>query len=155
MGIIFLNFIKKTRKFIVWFWAHEGSAYQRACGFGLGVFSGCFPFFGLQTLMGIFLAKIFKGNTLLAAFGTWVSNPITYLPLYWLNYRIGSFFLNEEIISVDLSHITKNELWAQGWDLTLRLLLGSTLVGLIAGFISASSLYFALKMISNQKRNQI
>ncbi len=149
MGTIFLNLIKKIRKFIFWVWDQKGSPYQRACGFGLGVFSACFPFFGLQTLIGIFLAKIFNANSLLAALGTWISNPITYLPLYWFNYRIGSFFLDEEETSLSLSHIAKNDLWSQGWYLSLRLLIGSTVVGLISGILSAVCLYLLLKSISN------
>ncbi len=152
MGTIFLNLIKKTRKFIFWVWEQEGSPSQRACGLGLGVFSACFPFFGLQTLIGIFLAKIFKANSVLAALGTWISNPITYLPLYLFNYRIGSFFLHEEQTALSLSHITKNELWSQGWYLSSRLLVGSTLVGLISGVLSAVCLYFILKTLSDHNK---
>ncbi len=152
MGTIFLNLIKKVRKFIFWLWKQEGSPYQRACGFGLGVFSACFPFFGLQTLIGIFLARIFNANSLLAALGTWISNPITYLPLYLFNYRIGSFFLDEEEISLGLSYITKKEFWSQGWYLSSRLLVGSTVVGLISGIFSAICLYFLFKMLSNQNK---
>ena len=152
MGTIFLKFIKKIRKFIFWVWDQEGSPYQRACGLGLGVFSACFPFFGLQTLIGIFLARIFNANSLLAALGTWISNPITYLPLYFFNYRIGSFFLDEEETSLGLSHITKNDLWSQGWYLSSRLLIGSTVVGLISGVSSSICLYFLLKNLSNQNK---
>ena len=152
MGTIFLNLIKKIRKFIFWAWKQEGSPYQRACGFGLGVFSACFPFFGLQTLIGIFLAKIFNANRLLAALGTWISNPITYLPLYFFNYRIGSFFLDEEETSLGLSHITKNALLSQGWSLSLRLLIGSAVVALISGLFSSICLYFLLKTLSKQNK---
>ena len=64
MKKIFLNLIQRIRKFISWLWNQEGSPSQRAVGLGVGIFSGCFPFFGLQTLMGVFLAKIFKGNSI-------------------------------------------------------------------------------------------
>ena len=53
---------------------------------------GCFPFFGLQTLLGMALASLVRGNHLLAAAGTWISNPFTYLPLYWFNYNLGCRF---------------------------------------------------------------
>ena len=145
----FFNLIKKIRKFISWLWNQEGSPFQRALGFGVGIFSGCFPFFGLQTLMGVFLAKMFKGNSILAALGTWISNPITYVPLYFFNYRIGSLLLNTEGDIVDLGHITTNELWSQGWYLSSRLLMGSTCVGFVTGLIGALCLYFPLKKFSN------
>ncbi len=144
------NLIKRIRKFISWLWNQEGSPSQRALGFGVGIFSGCFPFFGLQTLLGVFLAKIFKGSTILAAVGTWISNPFTYLPLYYLNYRLGSLLLDTDKDIVDFSHITTNELWSQGWGLSSRLLLGSICVGLVSGIIGGLGLYFPLKKFSKR-----
>ena len=151
MRKIFLNLIKRIRKFISLLWNQEGSPSQRALGFGVGIFSGCFPFFGLQTLMGVFLAKIFKGNSILAAVGTWISNPFTYVPLYYFNYRVGSLVLNIDKKIVDVTHITINQLWSQGWYLSSRLLMGSICVGLITGFIGGLCLYFPLKKLSNKR----
>ena len=149
MRKIFLNLIKRIRKFIFWLWNQEGSPSQRALGFGVGIFSGCFPFFGLQALMGVFLARIFKGNSILAAVGTWISNPFTYIPLYYFNYRVGSLLMNNDKDIVDLSHITTNELWSQGWYLSSRLIIGSISVGLVTGIIGGLCLYFPLKKFSN------
>ena len=150
MRKIFLNLIKRIRKFVFWLWNQEGSPFQRALGFGVGIFSGCFPFFGLQTLMGVFIAKIFKGNSILAAVGTWISNPFTYVPLYYFNYRVGSLLLNTDKVIVDVSHITTNKLWSQGWYLSSRLLMGSICVGLLTGIIGGVCLYFPLKKFSNK-----
>ena len=150
MRKIFFNLIKRIRKLIFWLWNQEGSPSQRALGFGVGIFSGCFPFFGLQTLMGVFLAKICKGNSILAAVGTWISNPFTYVPLYYFNYKVGSFLLNTDKDLVDISLITTNELWSQGWYLSSRLLMGSICVGLLTGIIGGSCLYFPLKKFSNK-----
>ena len=148
MRKIFFNLIKRIRKFFYWLWEQEGSASQRAVGFGLGIFSGCFPFFGFQTLIGIFLARLFKGNTLLAALGTWISNPITYIPLYLLNYRTGSLLINKSDDVVDFSNITTNQLWSKGWYLSSRLIVGSSIMGLIAGLLGGLCLYSILKKAS-------
>ncbi|WP_269614660.1 DUF2062 domain-containing protein [Prochlorococcus marinus] len=148
MKKIFLNLIQRIRKFISWLWNQEGSPFQRALGLGVGIFSGCFPFFGLQTLMGVFLAKILKGNSILAAVGTWISNPFTYVPLYYFNYRLGSSILNKN--TVDFTDITTNELWSQGWDLSSRLIMGSTCMGLFTGIVGGLSLYFLLKKLSHK-----
>jgi len=150
MRKIFLNLIKRIRKFIAWLWNQEGSPFQRALGFGVGIFSGCFPFFGLQTLMGVFLAKILKGNSILAALGTWISNPFTYVPLYYFNYRVGSLLIDNNKDIVDFTHITTNELWTQGWYLSSRLVMGSISVGFVTGVIGGLCLYFPLKKFSNR-----
>ncbi len=150
MRKIVLNFIQRIRKLISWLWNQEGSPSQRALGFGVGIFSGCFPFFGLQTLIGVFLAKICKGNSILAAVGTWVSNPFTYVPLYYFNYRVGSVLLNTDTDIVDIRHITTNALWSQGWYLSSRLLMGSICVGFLTGVIGGLCLYLPLKKFSNK-----
>ena len=149
MRKIFITLIKRILKFISWLWNQEGSPFQRALGFGVGIFSGCFPFFGLQTFMGVFLARIFKGNSILAALGTWISNPFTYVPLYYFNYKVGSFLINNDQDIVDFSFITTNKLWSQGWYFSSRLIMGSISVGLVTGIIGGLCLYFPLKKSSN------
>ena len=148
MRKIFFNLIKRIRKFISWLWNQQGSPSQRAFGFAVGIFSGCFPFFGFQTLMGVFLAKIFKGNRILAAVGTWISNPFTYVPLYYFNYRVGSLLLNTDQYIVDYTHIATGKLWSQGWYLSSRLLMGSICVGFVTGIIGGFCVYFLLKKCS-------
>ncbi len=150
MRIIFLNLIHRIRKFLSWLWNQEGSPSQRALGWGLGIFSGCFPFFGLQTLMGVFLARIFNGNSIMAAIGTWISNPFTYVPLYYFNYRLGSLILNKDKNIVDFSHITTDQLWSQSWYLSSRLIIGSMCMGLFTGMLGGLGLYFLLKKLSNR-----
>ena len=82
------------KKILSLFKKQNGSPLFNAKGLAIGVFSGCFPFFGFQTLIGVFFAKLAKGNIVLAAIGTWISNPFTYIPLYYFNYKVVSIFLN-------------------------------------------------------------
>ena len=139
------GFSLRLRHFFSWLWNVEGTSGQRARGFAVGIFSGCFPFFGLQTLLALVLASIVRGNHLLAVTGTWISNPFTYIPLYWLNYKVGSLFLGPLATSPGLVDLNRQELFAHGWMLSYRLFLGSTLVGLILGSCIGSVLYFFLK----------
>ena len=114
-----------------WIWQQEGSPGQRARGLAAGIFCGCFPFFGLQTLLGIALASVVRGNHLLAAAGTWISNPFTYVPLYWFNYHVGDVLLRGGGAPPAAVTVNKASIWEQGWSFTSRLLLGSSLVGLV------------------------
>ena len=86
---ILLELIQRVKKSFFWIWKQEGTPGERARGVAVGIFSGSFPFFGLQSLMGVLLASWFKGNHLMAVAATWISNPFTYVPLYWFNYKIG------------------------------------------------------------------
>ncbi len=141
----------RFRRWISWLWRQEGTPGQRARGIGAGIFSGCFPLFGLQTIMGITLARILRGNSLLAAGGTWISNPITYVPLYWFNYQVGSWLLKNEQLEHNLNGLTLEEIFNQSWEFTSRVLLGSTIVGMIAGILSGSIIYGILKRFPIKK----
>ena len=56
------------------------------------VFLRILPFFGFQTILGLFFARVAKGNLFIAAIGTWISNPFTYLYIFSI---------------IELAHITK------------------------------------------------
>jgi len=144
-----MNLIKEfsTKKILSLIWKQDGTPYFKAKGTAAGVFSGCFPFFGFQTILGIFLARIIKGNLVLAAIGTWISNPFTYIPLYFLNYKIGSFLLNDDKNITMQPSMVREEFWQQGWFIISRLILGSSIIGLLLGFISGTLTYYAVKII--------
>ena len=127
------------KKILSLFRNQNGSPFFNAKGLAIGVFSGCFPFFGFQTLLGVFFAKLAKGNIVLAAIGTWISNPFTYIPLYYFNYKVGSIFIrNSTNITIDRD-LAIHDLWEQGSIFSIKLLLGSSVVGFslasIAGVI--------------------
>ncbi|WP_288261676.1 DUF2062 domain-containing protein [uncultured Prochlorococcus sp.] len=124
----------------------NGSPFFNAKGLAIGVFSGCFPFFGFQTLIGVFLAKLAKGNIVLAAIGTWISNPFTYIPLYYFNYKVGSIFLNTYSNNDTQKSFVIDELWKQGRIFSLKLLLGSSFVGLLLALICGSVVFFIYKI---------
>tara|TARA_B100000131_G_C17957787_1_gene549138 strand:- start:344 stop:805 length:462 start_codon:yes stop_codon:yes gene_type:complete len=143
-----LNLIQKIRKFFIWIWRQEGTPAERARGVALGVFSGCFPFFGFQTLIGISLSRLFKGNLLLAATATWISNPFSYAPLFWFNYKVGESFLGQGTAIGDVSQLSGRELFDQGWTFSSRLLLGSSIVGLFMGLLLGGLCYVLFKRLS-------
>ena len=136
-----LNYKKSLSLFL----KQEGTPLFNAKGAAFGVFCGCFPFFGFQTLLGLFLARVAKGNLFLAAIGTWISNPFTYVPLYFFNYKVGSLLLkNSPDIVLDKNLIIE-KLWEQGSVFSLRLILGSALVGLLLASISGVVVFWLYK----------
>ena len=134
------------KKILSFFLHQDGSPYFNAKGAAAGVFSGCFPFFGFQILLGLFLARITKGNLILAAIGTWISNPFTYIPLYYFNYKVGSIFLKNPTDFLSDKNLLVNDLWKQGSMFSLRLILGSSLVGLFLALISGFFVFWFYKI---------
>lgn len=114
----------------------RASPRRIARGLALGVFAGFFPLFGLQTILGLGLATLFRGHKLTAALGTWVSNPLTYVPIYALNFQVGRWLLNSQDDFVLDSVDSISELTAQGVQVAIPLFLGCAVMGLVCGTIA-------------------
>ena len=139
------------KKILSLFLKQNGSPFFNAKGVAVGVFCGCFPFFGFQTLLGLFLARVAIGNLFLASIGTWISNPFTYVPLYFFNYKVGSSLIKNSSDIIFDKNLMTEELWKKGSVFSLRLILGSTLVGLFLASISGVIVFLLYKKI-NKKR---
>ena len=138
----------RLRRFVHWLSRQQGTPGYKARGLAIGVFCGCFPLFGLQTLLGLTLASFCRGNHLLAASGTWISNPITYAPLYWFNYRVGSLLLGHSHLLDGFTEFSWHEIVAQGWIFGSSLMLGSAIVGSLSSLVVGFCVYFGLKVRS-------
>lgn len=108
-----------------------------AKGLAIGVFAGCFPFFGVQSLIGLFLATIFQGSRVAAYAATWISNPLTYVPLYIFNFKIGKLLLGKKDVVLPTSDIESFTAFKElGSTFVLTLLTGSFVVGIILSVIT-------------------
>ena len=138
------------KKILSLFRHQNGSPFFNAKGLAIGVFSGCFPFFGFQTLLGVFFAKLVKGNIFFAAIGTWISNPFTYIPLYYFNYKVGSIFFNNSSNIIVEKNLVIDDLWKQGSIFSLRLIIGSSFVGFLLALISGSIVFLIYKIMNKR-----
>ena len=128
----------------------RGSSKEIARGLAAGVFAGWFPLFGFQTLIGITLAALLKGNKIVAAAGTWVSNPLTYAPIYAFNYQVGRWLLGPEQLNYTFSDLPSvKTIMAMGADITTTLLAGSLVAGLAC---SICSYFCGLKLVNFVRR---
>jgi len=99
------------------------------------VFTGCLPFFGLQIVLGVALATAIRGNRILAAAGTWISNPLTTLPICWLNYQLGALLIGPGPAWPGQAELHLERLGDLGWAFSSRLLLGSVVIGALAAAV--------------------
>ena len=110
----------------------QGKPEAIARGLACGVFAGLFPIFGLQTIVGVLLAVLLRGNKIIAAAGTWVSNPLTYVPIYAFNFHVGKWLLNQDLLT-DVSLQSWEQVKALGSEIILTLFVGCFAVGLVGG----------------------
>lgn len=162
------NFFLKRLNILYWkrlvrylyirFLRMQGSPEAIARGLAAGAFAGSFPLFGFQTIIGIAIAAIFRGNKVMAAVGTWISNPLTYVPLIALNFHVGRWLLrlppNTAVLPSPADGLDK---WMDlGLSAMSAMMVGSFLVGIAASVLAYySGLRVAYRVRSAKSRRRL
>lgn len=63
----------------------------------VGVLAAFFPLPG-QMLLAVIGALLVRANVPMAIALTWITNPLTAIPVFWLAYSFGAFLLGEPIL---------------------------------------------------------
>lgn len=88
-----MKFQRQIKYFYLRIIALRGEPHELAIGMALGVFAGMMPIIPFQTALAITLALFFKGSKIMAALGTWVSNPLNWYFIYYYSYRLGALIM--------------------------------------------------------------
>lgn len=143
---------RRYLKYLYWrFIRMRGTPEYIARGLALGVFAGLFPIFGLQTIVGVALAALLRGHKIAAAAGTWVSNPLTYVPIYAINFQVGRWLLNSQEEFVPESLVSLQEILQYKTQFVAALFLGCLVMGIICGIFSY---FLGLKLIRLWRRDR-
>jgi uncharacterized protein len=127
----------------------KGDPHYIAMGMAIGVFVSITPTMPFHTVIAVALAFIFRGSKAAAAIGVWFCNPIS-APFFYLgSYQAGMFILgrsapfNEKYESV-------LELLKLGADVTMAMVIGGIILGILPGFAS----YFITRKIITTIRSR-
>lgn len=148
----------KSRKPILRRWTHAAVRFIRAVvmvddtphrialGSGIGLFFAAQPFVGSQMLASVLVCKIGRASVLASLPWTWLTNPFTVAPIYYLCYRVGALFLpSGQLVTYErvreLGELAEGQSWIdnlkKGWtvlvDIAIPLQIGAGLIGLTAG----------------------
>jgi uncharacterized protein len=117
----------------------QSSPEAIARGTAAGVFAGAFPLIGLQSIFGIAIAALIRGNKMVAVAGTFVSNPFTSIPIFAFNFYLGRWILGvPEKAALPASMTDINAWLSMGADVFIAMMLGSLIVGSIGGALGYS-----------------
>lgn len=124
-----------------------------ALALAVGVFIGCTPFWGLQTLLSIVVASLFRLNRAATVTGTWLNLPWFAPFVYGAAIKIGLLVAPDlqpaEAASLDLLLRDPGALsWGTVWSWlrgsSLVLLVGSTIVGVLAAGLTYAIAFAAI-----------
>ena len=135
----------------------DGSPHSIALGVFIGFVIGMTPTIGLQMVSYLALSAVIGANRISGLIPVWVSNPITAVPLYYFNWRVGVFVMTGSLDGTGKSQdelaalienapgqdlpfferITSGEFWSLLFDLFvalgIELWVGCIVVGLVTG----------------------
>ena len=111
----------------------RGTPREIALGMALGLMVGMSPTMGVQTIIAVFLASLFKWSKITAAIGVQITNPLTAPFIYGTTYLIGAKLLGitaefdiREMLNLDgLIHLV-----GQAPMILITMTLGGIVVGL-------------------------
>jgi uncharacterized protein len=125
----------------------RGDPHYVAMGMAIGVFISITPTIPFHTVIAVALAFVLKGSKPAAIIGVWFSNPIT-IPFFYLGcYHVGMLILDKPI-SFDPKLMSIQELMKMGLDVTLAMILGGVILGIIPGIAA----YFITRNIFTKIR---
>lgn len=153
----------------------SGSSHAVALGMAIGFFVGWMPFFGLQTVLALLLCHLFRANKIVPLLLVWLSNPVTFVPIFTINYWVGWKLVGgppmSEIVAVleklavppgsdggswlaawwtEITDGTQ-ELLGMGWGMLQPFCLGSALIGMALAVLS----YFITRRFVDAFRNAL
>lgn len=124
-----------------------------ACALAVGVFISCTPFWGLQTLLAILVAGLFRLNRAATLLGTWTNLPWFAPFVYGLAIKVGFLVtpgLREadaaplEVLLRDPGSVSWSTVWSWLRGSSLPLLVGTAIVGAVAAAVTYTIAFVAL-----------
>jgi uncharacterized protein (DUF2062 family) len=158
------------RKLFRWLLTLRGSPESIGLGVAIGVFVACSPLLGIHLVLAVVLATLLGANRPAALAASFLNNPATFVPVYALEYLIGSIFWPgppvarvRQVLGEVADRFTGSSVLdfrehvtlvlELGKDVFIPMMIGGTLLGLLAG----TAVYFptvAMVRILRAKRDE-
>lgn len=145
------------------FWHLHRHAVAKGVAAGLFINVMPVPF---QMLLAAIVALFFRGNILIAALITWISNPLTFIPINYFIYKVGAFFVDgntppsqlpawEWSKGTTLEHFHQVFLWFQSLGKAYFVGLPIVAVGIATlGYMSVHIIW-RISVISRRRRKHV
>lgn len=157
-------------EWICWLWrtpqtllrqilALDDTDHSKALGVAIGIFIGMTPTVGIQMILVLLFAaatsRLFYFNRVAAILTVYISNPLTMLPIYWFNYKVGTYFVAGDASREEFAKVLEYNGFAEWWETILGLfvtigwplIVGSLVVAVSCGVASYPIMRWLLSWI--------
>jgi uncharacterized protein len=128
--------------------------HRLAFGVAIALFVTFTPTIGFQSALVVLLAWMFGANKLVGLPLVWISNPATFVPIYYPSYRLGRWVLGGEPVSTkwwkELAHPPESSgeairfYWGRFMEIIEPLTVGCLLVAIPLGALGYVATYQAI-----------
>jgi len=145
----------------------RSSPHSIALGMAFGLFVALTPTVGFQMLIVVVIGTLIKANRIIAVVVVWISNPITFIPMYYGYYYLGGLIVGVDLWTFDNFSMKFNEFLStgesQGYGSMVKefgseiftpLWVGSLIIALAAAIPAYPLTRYALKR-AKQKRQAL
>jgi uncharacterized protein (DUF2062 family) len=141
----------------------DDTPHSIALGTAIGMFVGMTPTVGVQMIIVMtiaFLARpLFRFNKVAAVLTVYITNPLTFIPVYWFNYQVGTWFVHSEvtyekfvaIVEFDSHHKWSERALSLVADLGAPLLIGCLVVATISSLLTYPAMRWLLRQCNDDE----
>lgn len=91
---------RKAKRFVLLRVLHANDPpHALALGLAIGVFVAMTPTIGAQMVIAAAIAASMRANKLLSVAAVWISNPVTMVQIYYVNWRVGQYFVDTSAVT--------------------------------------------------------
>ena len=141
----------------------DDTHHSIALGTTIGMFIGMTPTVGIQMIIVMIVAFLtkpfFHFNRVAALITVYISNPLTMVPIYYLDYKVGTLFFESDYTLEHFERILHYESFAGWWEtivdlfvgVGMPLIVGSFVVATVCSLATYPSMRFLLKRFHRRK----
>lgn len=144
----------------------DDTPHSIALGTAIGMFVGLTPTMGLQMLIVLTLAfatsRLFRFNKVAGCLAVYVTNPFTAIPVYWFEYRVGTWFVAGTVTYRDFVGLMHFDGWSE-WTNAVKqmllqvgspLLLGSLIVSTAGSILTYPAMLCLIEKVRRSDRSE-
>jgi len=94
----------------------RSSPHSIALGMAFGLFVALTPTVGFQMILVAVIGTLIKANRIIALVVVWISNPLTFIPMYYGYYYLGGAILGVDLWTFDNFSLKFNQFLSTGED---------------------------------------
>ncbi|MDR2727446.1 MAG: DUF2062 domain-containing protein [Deltaproteobacteria bacterium] len=132
----------------------EASPHTIALGLAMGVFAGLLPILPFQTVAAVALAFIVRGSKIAAALGTWITNPLNWVPFYMLCYYIGRVVVPFTIPPFDPTQLEMTQMLDLGWKFFAVMMAGGLIMAVPGTIVTYMLTHKGMELYRKRKQER-